>query len=719
MAKRGRPTNESLGKPAFDNQEYHAQLMRNQSSKGAEIGELPPVKDPARKERCRKSLLEYLVTYFPNSTGIYPFSQDHLRVISRMEGCIIGGGRHVNSVYRGFAKTTISQLSALWAASYGYRKCTLVVASSQDSSEGILAGVLLELENNDLLLEDFPEICVPIRALEGKVMRCGFQTYGGKRTGVYTGKDTLYLPTIPGAASSGAIIAAYGLAGGVRGVNIAAKNGKKQRPDMAIIDDPQNDGSAHSPIQIIKRLEVIRKGIIQSAGHGKKIAIVLNGTVMRKEDVVDQLLDHGKNPSWQSERIPMVKKWADAHEKHWQVAYRNLRHGYDPHLVGDKERAEAQATVYYAKHRAEMDKGCVVSWEHCYDHESELSAIQHAYNLLLDDPPEVFESEYQQNPDESINGGSTAFTPELIISKATGDARRVVPQWATHLTAFTDVQKDLLYWAVVAWDDHFTGHIVDYGVYPEQQRHYFVLRDALPTLKSVCENSNFEGSIRAGLACVTKNLIEHEWEKPDGSVLHVEKMLIDASWGNSTDIVYDFCRTSGHPTIVQPSHGRGITASGLPMEKWKRSPGEKLGFHYTESNRTGKNRGIKHVTIDVNFWKSFCTQRFTTKSGDTGSLTIFKERRVDHRLFADHMTAEFYVRTQGQGRELDEWKQRPHKPDNHWWDCIVGSACAAAMMGCTLDSSGAVPQRTAKPTTQATQTRIGAPRSSFFITART
>lgn len=690
--------------------------MRETSRKNADIGELPTVVDPARKAACGKSLLKYLTTYFPRSTGLYPFSQDHLRVISRMEGCIVNGGRHVNSVYRGFAKTTISQLSALWAASYGYRKCTLLVASSQGAAEGILSGVLSELENNDLLMEDFPEICYPIRAIEGKVMRCKFQTYQDVRTGIYTGKSILVFPTMPNSLASGCAIASYGLAGSVRGINLPQSSGVKQRPDMAIIDDPQNDGSAHSPIQIVKRLEVIRKGIIQSAGHGKKIAIVLNGTVMRKEDVVDQLLDHGKNPSWQSERIPLVKKWADQHEKLWQVEYRNLRHGYDPHKVGDKERAEAQATVFYAKHREAMDAGCVVSWADCYDHESELSAIQHAYNLLLDDPPEVFESEYQQNPDESIAGGSTAFTPELICTKAIDLGRGKIPQWATHLTAFTDVQKDLLYWAVVAWSDEFTGHIVDYGTYPEQSRFYFILRDANPTLKSVCEGANFEASIRNGLEQVAKLLVDREWEKDDGDFMHVEKMLIDASWGNSTDIVYDYCRTSGHPTIIQPWHGRGITASGVPMEKWKRAPGERLGFHFTESNRTAKNRGIKHVTGDVNFWKSFCAQRFITRSGDPGSLTLFKEKRVDHRLFADHMTAEFYVRTQGQGRELDEWKQRPHKPDNHWWDCVVGSACAAAMVGCSLESSGATKPRPMAP--QAVQQAIGRPRSNFFITAR-
>ena len=48
------------------------------------------------------------------------------------------------------------------------------------------------------------------------------------------------------------------------------------------------------------------------------------------------------------------------------------------------------------------------------------------------------------------------------------------------------------------------------------------------------------------------------------------------------------------------------------------------------------------------------------------------------------MTAEYRVKTEGRGRRVDEWKMRPDAKDNHWWDCIVGSAVAASMCGCVL-----------------------------------
>ena len=41
-----------------------------------------------------------------------------------------------------------------------------------------------------------------------------------------------------------------------------------------------------------------------------------------------------------------------------------------------------------------MDKDVVIGWEHRY-REGELSAIQHAYNLLIDRGQLVFDCEYQ------------------------------------------------------------------------------------------------------------------------------------------------------------------------------------------------------------------------------------------------------------------------------------------------------------------------------------
>jgi hypothetical protein len=68
---------------------------------------------------------------------------------------------------------------------------------------------------------------------------------------------------------------------------------------------------------------------------------------------------------------------------------------------------------------------------------------------------------------------------------------------------------------------------------------------------------------------------------------------------------------------------------------------------------------------------------------------------VAHQLFAEHLTAEYRVKTEGRGRVVDEWKLRPEAHDNHWFDGIVGCAVAASMEGAVLPGTqeGAAPKR--------------------------
>ena len=90
------------------------------------------------------------------------------------------------------------------------------------------------------------------------------------------------------------------------------------------------------------------------------------------------------------------------------------------------------------------------------------------------------------------------------------------------------------------------------------------------------------------------------------------------------------------------------------------------------------------MIFDANFWKSFVQARLSIAIGDRGSLTLFGDSPTEHRLFADHLTAEYRVQTSGRGRQVDEWKLRPEHPDNHWLDCIVGACVAASMRGVSL-----------------------------------
>jgi phage terminase large subunit GpA-like protein len=78
--------------------------------------------------------------------------------------------------------------------------------------------------------------------------------------------------------------------------------------------------------------------------------------------------------------------------------------------------------------------------------------------------------------------------------------------------------------------------------------------------------------------------------------------------------------------------------------------------------------------------------------GDAGCLSIFGSKPIQHRLFGEHLTAEYRVQTEGRGRTVDEWKLPVQKPDNHWFDCLVGCAAAASMQGVERIGAQAAPR---------------------------
>jgi hypothetical protein len=165
--------------------------------------------------------------------------------------------------------------------------------------------------------------------------------------------------------------------------------------------------------------------------------------------------------------------------------------------------------------------------------------------------------------------------------------------------------------------------------------------------------------------------------------MRVDRCLIDANWGQSTDVVYQFCRQSSFAGILLPSHGKYVGASSVPFSEYKRKRGDRVGLHWRIPNTIGR-RQVRHALIDTNYWKTFVHARLAVAMGDPGCLSLFGRDDKAHRLLADHLTAEYRVKTVARDRTVDEWKLRATRPDNHWLDCLVGCAVAASIQGASL-----------------------------------
>lgn len=669
-----------------------------QSLTGRDIGDLPEVVNPERKKACERDFKLFCETYFQDTYSL-GWSEDHLKAIQKIETAALAGGLFALAMPRGSGKSSLAETAALWSMLYGHRAFVVLIGSTESAALEMLDSIKTELEVNEKLAEDFPEVIFPIAALEGIANRCTGQLYKGERTRITWTSNEIVLPTIAGSKASGTIVRVAGITGRLRGMKYKRSDGKSVRPNLVIIDDPQTSESAASLEQTRKRVRILAGDILGLAGPGHKIAGIMPCTIIRPGDMADIILDRQAHPDWNGEKTKMVYQFP-TNTKLWEQ-YAEVR--------ADALRTDGNikaATDFYLENRDALDAGAIVSWKARYNHD-EASAIQHAMNLKLQDEA-AFWSEYQNEPLPEDIGDESLLSVDEIAGKVNGLAKSRIPMGCDHLTMFVDIQKSLLYYTVVAWGDDFTGAVVDYAAWPDQHRRQFSLADARPTIQDEFPNAALEACLYGALKELTEDYFNREFEREDGALLKIERAMIDANWGASTDIVYEFCRQSQFGAILLPSHGRYVGASSKPMTDYRKQPGDRLGLNWMIPNVRGK-RAIRHCIFDSNFWKSFIHSRLAVPLGDKGGLSLYGRQPLQHQLLAEHLTAEYRVKTQGRGRTVDEWKLRPERSDNHWLDCLAGCAVCASMLGATLPEFGAAKALCNRPRIRLSERRNAAP----------
>lgn len=673
------------GDAAYQRHKARAAARQADQSKNArDIGEIPPPADPARRARAEGELAWGLRTYFPAAFPL-DWSDDHRRVIAKIEHVLRDRALHAMAMPRGSGKTTLCERAILLAALYGWHPFCMLIGAEKDKAEESMGKIQLELEANELLLADFPEVCVPIRALERIANRARGQTYQGQPTRMQWKSNLIVFPTIPGSVSSGTVLKTGSLLSAVRGANFSLPDGKVIRPTAVLLDDPQTRRSAASESQSRTRAKIVAADVLGLAGPGQRISAMMPCTVIEKGDMADQILDRAQHPEWQGERTKLVNRFPKNMAR-WEE-YREL--------VADKlardakpEEVRKAANAFYRKHRAEMDEGAEVAWEQRID-PGDLSALQTAMNLYFRDP-EAFASEYQNEPIADDADADELQTADQLARRVNALARGRVPLRAQRLTAFIDVHDKLLFWMVCWWDDDFTGGVLDYGAFPDQGNTQFTLRAAKPTLQKATGLKTVLPAIKKGLMTLIADIAGRSYARDDGVELKVERLLVDANYGYSTDTVYEACRESEFSSLCRPAHGRGIKPQQKAMSEWPVKQGEKAGHHWFR--KTGK-RAQRFLLVDTNYWKTYAHDALTLAPEEPHSLSLFKAPAHVHRLLAAHLTAEVRTRARVGSRVVDLWDVKPAKPDNHWFDCLVGCCVGASEQGCKLSKVS----RLAKP----------------------
>ncbi len=317
-----------------------------------------------RKAQAETDFEFFAQTYFPHyfecaSSDLHHyFAQRYPKMIGK--AIDTGkGDKEADAAPRGNAKSTWTTLFLpMWCIAFRKRYYIMPVSETANQAESFLSFIKVELESNERLKQDFPEICG-----EGPVWRA------------------MMIIT-----RNGVKVHAAGAGQKLRGFRHGSK-----RPDLVICDDLENDEAVRSPDQR-KKLEAWFFKALMKIGQPDTVFIVV-GTVLHYASLLSDLL---KKPGWKGRKFKSVIRFSKSSlwDK-WQQIFADITIG--------KEAAEDAADAFFAANKGAMLADTEVLWperEPYYDL-MKMRFDGHAY----------FDSEKQNEP---INPEDCLFLEEEI-----------------------------------------------------------------------------------------------------------------------------------------------------------------------------------------------------------------------------------------------------------------------------------------------------------------
>ncbi len=619
--------------------DYELAYHNKKNAAGRDL-QLPPCKDPDRRALCELDIFDWLRTYFPKAF-YRPFTDQQKEIVRVIQACATDRMTQAIAAPRGSGKSVIARRVILFMILTGQLRFGVIVAATGRDAKNMLKAIKSDLHTNKPLLEDYPEVCYPIREVARSPRRCALQTVKGEFTDINWQPEQIKLPSVEGSRCSGAKIYARSLDGSIRGLNE-----DDERPDFILIDDPETQESAKSLIQIESREHTINQDLSGLAVQGDPLGMLMLTTVQTPICLSLKYTDPQEYPAWDGKRWRAIEAWP-ANNTLWEE-YMLMRR--ECQQAGDKWGTKA--TEFYREKQAEMDAGAIVANPHAVP-KGCISALQGLYNFIADKGLPAFLTEYQNDPPKDDATETSGLTDLRIISKQWSGEQFIVPKATEFITAQIDLGKYACHWEVNAWLANDAGFTVDYGVVEvvgtevngDKQQTDIAITRALSEFRDLMKSERYFDE--------------------QGELRQVNLVMADS--GEFTDAVYRFCASTQGFFIA--SKGFGDTYSHRP------GADKILGNHYYMAPVVyDHTKRIMLCHLDSNHWKSKAVDAWLTptlnedKSYRAGSMCLYRvEEKTRHHSLAKHKTAEEFRETFIPGKGLKRYWHKL-RSNNHWGD---------------------------------------------------
>ncbi|PLY08394.1 MAG: hypothetical protein C0625_02060 [Arcobacter sp.] len=280
---------------------------------------LDPKDKQKRRDKQKTNFHYFRMTYFPHYytlPGKSELQEDldktYYKIIDKYKPM---GLKFAKAAPRGFGKSTdVSVVFPIWCIVNGYKNFPTIFSDAIELAETLVEAIKAELEENERLKADFPESCGV-----GKIWKIGE---------IVTNNNVK--------------IKAYGSGKRVRGV----KHGV-YRPDLAIIDDLENDTNVRSRKQRDKLEEWLDEAIDNLGSVDGSLDILYIGTILHRDSVLSRKL---KLKFWH----PVIFRALISYPKNMDL--------WEEYTKIYKYEGVEEARNFYLENKKLMDEGAVLLW---------------------------------------------------------------------------------------------------------------------------------------------------------------------------------------------------------------------------------------------------------------------------------------------------------------------------------------------------------------------
>lgn len=391
-------------------------------------------------ESCAFTFEAFARTVLPDSF-YEPLSPFHQFLTGVVESDQLTNRRIVAGGPRGWGKsTTITEGGPLWIVCRNKYipidkryKFILIVSDTSGQAEDRLFTIKTVLKENDGIATYYPEA-----AGEGPIWR---------RDMIVTRNDIC--------------IAAKGITSSVRGTRY-----KNRRPDLIILDDPDNMESVGSPTISADIEERFVRDFLK-CGH-KYTDVLVVGTVLGKQALCYKLMNAPKFAAWDGKIFKALAKFP-ANMDLWEAFGEVIKDRANANRIDD-------AIAFFYEHEEEMLAGAVSNWPEVYSVldlmkeyylEGRRSFLLEKQNQIIEDEDAYFKPEAYRYASETEVQTILKYNPLIYIY--------VDPTGGKHLTKAARRRvgdSDRFSIAVIAKLDNKRFYLVDniYGQYRQSQQ---------------------------------------------------------------------------------------------------------------------------------------------------------------------------------------------------------------------------------------------------------